>query len=585
MAYQISPGVSVTETDLTNVVPAVATADAAFASAFSWGPVDQITQISSENELVSVFGGPTSDNNANWLTAASFLAYAGSLSVVRVTGNGAAEATSTNFDAKYEGERGDGIKVHVVTDDNFASCALKDLLSGAPEGNEISIIVEDNNGAGTCAVLAVAPVAQETETLLIESGSDSEAVGYDAGDIILADALALEPGDAVGNTTLTADAVAALTYGGTVDVITVAEVVEVTAVSATSNYVQGTILEVHEFMTSDPASKYENGASSYIGNVLDGSSYVSLITHVGLSAGKQTLANGNDGTDSNGSSARIEGYDLFNDPDAVDISLIFVGEDEAGTLTQSVVNIAESRKDCVVFSSAPSSSSSAATVLGSTWYTAQSSSSYLIMDSGYKKMYDRYNDTYVDVPLNGDIAGLCVFTDEARDPWFSPAGMNRGTIKNVVNLLYSPNKTDRDDLYKAGVNPVASFTGQGTVLFGDKTFLRRPSSFDRINVRRLMIFLEKMIGRAARSLLFEFNDEFTRSSFVNMVTPTLRDVQGRRGISDFLVICDESNNTADVIDNNQFVGSILVKPNRSINYIQLNFVAVRTGVEFSEVAL
>ena len=200
-------------------------------------------------------------------------------------------------------------------------------------------------------------------------------------------------------------------------------------------------------------------------------------------------------------------------------------------------------------------------------------------------MYNRYLDGMAQVPLNGDIAGLCVFTDDVSDPWFSPAGINRGSIKNVVNLVYSPTKIDRDKLYKASINPVASFTGQGTILFGDKTFLNRPSSFDRINVRRLMIFLEKMIGRAARSLLFEFNDEFTRATFVNMVTPTLRDVQGRRGISEFLVICDESNNTPEVIDRNEFVGSILVKPNRSINFIQLNFVAVRTGVEFSEVAL
>lgn len=575
MAYQISPGVSVKETDLTNVVPAVATADAAFASAFSWGPVDQITQISSENELVSVFGGPSSDNAANWLTAASFLSYAGSLNVVRVTGTGAAASSSANFDAKYEGKRGDGINVHVVTSANYASCALRDLLSGAPAGDEISVIVEDSDGSGTCAVLAV---SQVTEDQQIES-----SVGAGDGDITLAAAQALVSGDAVGNTTLTSGELSALSDGDTVPVITVAAS---DAVAASADYVQGTILEVHEFATTNTTSKYDNGASSYVGNVLASSAYITLSSATGLSAGEQTLSGGNDGTDSNGTAARSSGYDLFNDPDAVDISLIIVGEDDSGELTEDAVAIAESRKDCVVFSSAPKSASAQA-ILDSAWYQKvdNNPSSYLILDSGYKNMYDRYNDVARSVPLNGDIAGLCVFTDSAADPWFSPAGMNRGSIKNITSLHYSPDKAGRDLLYKNAINPVASFSGQGTILFGDKTFLKRPSSFDRINVRRLMIFLEKMIGRAARSLLFEFNDEFTRSSFVNMVTPTLRDVQGRRGVSDFLVICDETNNTPEVIDNNQFVGSILVKPNRSINYIQLNFVAVRTGVEFSEVAL
>ena len=380
----------------------------------------------------------------------------------------------------------------------------------------------------------------------------------------------------------------------------------------------GSVLEVFQYLSTSAGSTDATCGTNFIDSVLNQQSdYVNVIAStvtqtdiddngatgaVGdstLVAGNLTLAGGDgDNAAGNGDSARSAGYALLDDPDAVDVSLIFVGTDDSGTITQEALSVAESRKDCVVFSSAPYmvgetgskvAVTSAAQITGATqgWYSVlkNSPSSYLILDSGYKRMYDRYNDDYVNVPLNGDIAGLCVFTDETRDPWFSPAGINRGTIKNVVNLLYSPTKGDRDDLYKAAINPVASFTGQGTVLFGDKTFLKRPSSFDRINVRRLMIFLEKMIGRAARSLLFEFNDEFTRSSFVNMVTPTLRDVQGRRGISDFLVICDESNNTADVIDNNQFVGSILVKPNRSINYIQLNFVAVRTGVEFSEVAL
>jgi phage tail sheath protein FI len=497
------------------VVPAVATADAAFAAAFTWGPENTITSISSENQLVATFGKPDTDTAANWLTAASFLAYAGSLNVIRTVGATAAKAADDagNVEATYSGERANGITVNILGSGDVAgaSAEIKAVIEDTPAADELSVVVTDTDGS----------VLEVFQYLSTSAGSTDATGGTNFIDSVL---------------------------------------------NQQSNYVNVTVAAVTQ-------ADIDGGATGAVGDS-------------SLVAGALALANGvDDNVGGNGATARIAGYALLDDPDAVDVSLIFVGTDDAGTITQAAVNIAESRKDCVVFSSAPATATSAADVTASSWYTAQSSSSYLIMDSGYKKMYDRYNDDYVNVPLNGDIAGLCVFTDETRDPWFSPAGINRGTIKNVVNLLYSPTKGDRDDLYKAAVNPVASFTGQGTVLFGDKTFLKRPSSFDRINVRRLMIFLEKMIGRAARSLLFEFNDEFTRSSFVNMVTPTLRDVQGRRGISDFLVICDESNNTADVIDNNQFVGSILVKPNRSINYIQLNFVAVRTGVEFSEVAL
>jgi phage tail sheath protein FI len=211
------------------------------------------------------------------------------------------------------------------------------------------------------------------------------------------------------------------------------------------------------------------------------------------------------------------------------------------------------------------------------------SSSYLVMDNNWKYQYDKYNDVYRWIPLNGDIAGLCARTDQERDPWYSPGGLNRGIIKNVIKLAYNPTKTERDDLYQKGINPVLSFQGEGTVLFGDKTLLAKPSAFDRINVRRLFIVLEKAVARAARTSLFEFNDQFTRAQFVSLVEPFLRDVQGRRGITDFRVVCDESNNTGEVIDRNEFVGDIYIKPARSINFIQLNFVAVRTGVTFDEV--
>jgi len=215
--------------------------------------------------------------------------------------------------------------------------------------------------------------------------------------------------------------------------------------------------------------------------------------------------------------------------------------------------------------------------------TTLTSSSYAVLDSGWKYQYDKYNDKYRWIALNADVAGLCARTDAIADPWFSPGGLNRGQIRNVVKLAYSPDNTDRDTLYKAGVNPVVAFPGEGTVLFGDKTLLAKPSAFDRINVRRLFIVLEKAIALAAKYQLFEFNDAFTRAQFRNLVEPFLRDIKGRRGIYDFRVICDETNNTGEVIDRNEFVADIYIKPARSINFISLNFIATRTGVAFEEI--
>lgn len=285
-------------------------------------------------------------------------------------------------------------------------------------------------------------------------------------------------------------------------------------------------------------------------------------------------------------------YDLFASAEEVDISLLLTGMSRGGTNGEQqanylIDNIAEVRKDCVVFVSPLR-----ADVVNQTTAAAQNivdfrnsvrSSSFAVMDSGYKYMYDKYNDVNRYVPLNGDIAGVCVVTDNSRDPWYSPAGTNRGQIRNSIKLAFNPAKAERDLLYKNGINPVISSPGEGTILFGDKTLLAKPSAFDRINVRRLFIVLEKSIARAAKSLMFEFNDEFTRTQFRNLVEPFLRDVQGRRGITDFKVVCDSTNNTGEVIDSNRFVGDIYVKPARSINFIQLNFVAVRSGIEFSEI--
>lgn len=374
----------------------------------------------------------------------------------------------------------------------------------------------------------------------------------------------------------------------------------------------GTVLEVYENLSRATDAIGEDGTTAFYKTVInDNSRYVwatndraEAITTTAASLSNSTtnlpltesFVGGRDGlTEGTATVAALaSAYDLFADASTVDLSLIMagkaVGASNGAQLANYLIdNIAEVRKDCVVFVSPQKEDVVGSAVEGSQaanivqFRQSVRNTSYAFIDSGYKYQYDKYNDVYRYVPLNGDIAGLTARSDDLRDPWFSPAGFNRGQIKNLVKLAYSPSKTDRDLLYKNDVNPVITQPGQGTILFGDKTALGRPSAFDRINVRRLFIVLEKTIATAANQMLFEFNDEFTRAQFLNLIEPFLRDVQGRRGITDFRVVCDETNNTPDVVDTNRFVGDIYVKPAKSINFIQLNFVAVRSGVEFNEV--
>ena len=375
--------------------------------------------------------------------------------------------------------------------------------------------------------------------------------------------------------------------------------------------VPGTILEVFQGLSRATDAKTEDGATLYYSTVLnDNSNYAWFIkdrsnadSNTALLIASSTnetplsmsFAGGQDGSNETGVALNVltKAYDRFRSTEEIDVSLILQGKARGGGNGQQLANylidnVAEYRKDCVVFVS-PDRGDVVSNIGKDeaqdivTFRNSLSSTSYAVLDSGYKYQYDKYNDVYRYVPLNGDIAGLAVRTDNLRDPWWSPAGFNRGQIKNIIKLAYNPQKADRDILYKSDINPVCVFPGQGTVLFGDKTILGKPSAFDRINVRRLFIVLEKAIATAAKFTLFEFNDEFTRAQFKNLVEPFLRDVQGRRGIYDFKVVCDSTNNTGEVIDRNEFVGDIYVKPARSINFIQLNFVAVRTGVSFNEV--
>jgi hypothetical protein len=377
--------------------------------------------------------------------------------------------------------------------------------------------------------------------------------------------------------------------------------------------VPGTILEVYKGLSRATDAKTNDGTINYYKTVLnDNSNYiwwatdrsgavsntaVNIISSPNSKPSTVSFINGSDGADESTitNAALALAYDKFKSAEDVDISLLLQGKARGSAGNQYaqlanylIDNIASVRKDCVAFISPDradvvqnSGKDEAQDIVD--FRNALTSTSYAVLDSGYKYQYDKYNDVYRYIPLNGDMAGLAVRTDSVRDPWYSPAGFNRGQVKNVIKLAYNPSKADRDFLYKNDVNPVVTFPGQGTILYGDKTLLGAPSAFDRINVRRLFIVLEKTIARAAKGLLFEFNDEFTRTQFKNIVEPFLRDVKGRRGIYDFKVVCNSTNNTEGVIDRNEFVGDIYIKPARTINYIQLNFVAVRSGVEFSEV--
>ena len=383
----------------------------------------------------------------------------------------------------------------------------------------------------------------------------------------------------------------------------------------------GTILEVFKGVSRATDAKNTDGSANYYKTVINtGSNYIwwandrseavsntaaYIASSSAASAYNAKMQYGADGNDEASVSLGTLGsaYDLFTSTEDVDISLVLQGRpvggnsvatDGSGITVQNfqlanylIDNIASVRKDCIVLISPDK-----AMVLNNTgsealslkaWRSLIRDTSYAVLDSGYKYQYDRYNDIYRWVPLNGDVAGLCVRTDNTNDAWWSPAGFNRGQIKNIVKLAFNPRKAERDVMYSNGINPVVTFPGQGTILYGDKTLQVKPSAFDRINVRRLFIVLEKAIAQAAKYSLFEFNDAFTRSQFKNLVTPYLRNIQGRRGITDFYVVCDDTNNTPQVIDTNQFIGDIYIKPARSINFIQLNFVAVGTGVQFSEV--
>jgi len=566
MSFQISPGVNVSEVDLTTVVPSVLTTAGAFAGSFQWGPVNKRILVDSEITLAKIFGNPDSNTYVSFFTAASFLAYGNNLQVVRSANNASynADANTTGNNIQVANE--DVFQAtYLTSNNNNAYGAFMARYPGAL-GNSLTISLVDTASysaswnIGGVTISGYVNGAPGTSTQAAAAGAANDEVH-----IVVMDTGGLFTG--AKNTVL--EVFPYLSKG-----------LNATDSLGNSNYYKNYIFNNSKYIYAvDPVS-YATTSSTW-GQPLANTSYATVST-----AQTFALGSGSDAATVDGD--RITSYGQFTNADAVNISLVMTGG-HSTTVQQYVIdNIANSRKDCVAFVSPPSSavvnqSGSEVTNIQS-WNTSLArSTSYAVADCGWKYMFDKYNNTYRWVPLNGDTAGLCVYTDSVRDPWFSPAGYNRGNLKNVVKLAWNPNQTQRDSLYSIGINPVVTFPSNGTILYGDKTLQAKPSAFDRINVRRLFIVLEKTIAQAAKYSLFEFNDSFTQAQFVALVTPFLRDVQGRRGIYDFKVVCDSTNNTPQVVDSNQFVGDIYVKPARSINFIQLNFVAVRTGVDFTEV--
>ena len=597
MPFQISPGINITEKDLTTVVPNVATTIGGIVGVFNWGPALERTRITSENELVELYGEPDANNFEWFWPAANYLAYGNNLLVVR-----AIETSALNSSVVPAGTAGTG---HLLENTDAYETELGNLVDlfyakypGA-RGDSLEVLAIDAAGWA---------VATTGKTASLTARRDGDATELQLKELKFLENFNGAPGTSAD----------ALNSGGSNDEM---HVMVIDKQGLFTN-VSGEVLEIHPFVSKAIDARRVDGSNNYVVNVLKNESRYAYagnpsafttentedsvnsvvsslktstfrnLTVVANSVIGGQLTTGNNGVAVTGN-VLAASYDLFDNADIVDVTLLMAGgssgHSTAISTAKKIIDIAEARKDCVAFVSPQKAS-----VVGQTSNTsitaaivddktAIGASNYGIMDSAWKYQYDRYRDVFVNVPMNGDMAGLCARTDFTDDPWFSPAGYTRGSVKNIVKTTWEPRAADRDELYRNSVNPLVTQLGAGVILFGDKTMQVAPSAFDRINVRRLFIVLEKAISIAARQMLFEFNDPFTRAQFVNLIAPYLREIKGRRGITDFKVVCDSTNNTGQVVDTNNFVGDIFIKPTRSINFIQLNFVATRSDVSFSEV--
>ena len=643
MAFQVSPGVLVQEKDLSRIIPAVSTSIGAFAGQFARGPVDEIVAISSEQELVDTFGKPDSTNFEYFFSAANFLAYSNALRVVRATNSSLTNANSAgssvlvkntdDYENNYESGQGVVGTFAARTAGVWGNNLLVATCPSATAYEQVSTsqVANDSSAAAVGdTTIAVDEGSNFNVGDIIQFSTTAATEDFDDGDFYRITAINSEtlsfvqhPRGAGGLKRVVADnskikrrwryydsvdgapgtSPYVSTRNGSGDEIHIVVVDEDGGITGTP----GEVIETFSNLSKAADAKTPQGDTNYYptviknqsnyiywmdhntsgsnwGNNASGTTFTSVTTPT-----NESLSGGSDGSTVTDAELKTA-YEKFQDAETVDVGLIIAGPSGSTTHVDNLITIAEERKDAVVFASPQRTdvvniaNSNTQTTNVIDFFDNIRSSSYVVFDSGYKYCYDRYNDVYRFVPLNGDIAGLAARTDLVADAWYSPAGLNRGIVRGAVKLAYNPTKAQRDQLYPARVNPVSTFPGQGTILFGDKTGLSSPSAFDRINVRRLFITLEKAISTASKFQLFEFNDEFTRANFRNIVEPFLREVQGRRGITDFLVVCDETNNTGEVIDRNEFIAEIFIKPARSINFITLQFIATRTGVAFEEVA-
>ena len=584
MAFQVSPGINITEKDLTTVVPNVSTNIGAFVGTFQWGPISYRTTITTENDLVDLFGKPNLATQEHFWSAANYLAYANNLVIVGVK---AADARNS-----VVGDSDVGTAIKVDNSDHYDSLTFTDQLFVAKypgvRGNSLKVQAIDSNGWADSTV----------NTEFLANFDNAPGTSDDAAYANGWDGVSAKPTieDEMHILVIDEDGLFAGVAGEVLERWAyVSKASDAKRIDGSSNYVVDVLKNESKYVYVGLVTQFTTnttGSEKAAGNPKAGGAFLtfnSATASESVPGGSLTL--GVDGA-TVGAAELIAGWDYFSTSETSDVTLLIAGPGGTATdvtVAAKAIAIADGRRDCISFVSPPKNTvvhaalDSQVGVITTNKTTMSASISYGVMDSAWKYQYDRYQDKFIYVPMNGDIAGLCARLDHTHDAWWSPAGLNRGAIKNIVKLSWEPTKANRDALYKIGVNPLITQTGAGVLLWGDKTMQPTPTAFDRINVRRLFIVMRKAISNAAKSMLFEFNDEFTRSQFVNMVEPFLREIQGRRGITDFKVVCDGSNNTGTVIDNNNFVGDIYVKPSRSINYIQLNFIAARTDVNFTEI--
>lgn len=578
-----SPAVVVKEVDQTGGVPNVQTSTGAIVGNYRWGPVEQRTLVANEAGLIETFATPDTTTNIDFHNAAYFLRYSNSLQVVRMVDASAANATgSVGQTASYSAA--------ALTNPVVKNKANFDQQQSALDSDGYTFVARFPGSLGNSLRVAACPPSVNDSAFdgWIYKSSFDRAPGTSAYD-----------SDRDGVNTELHLAVIDLNGEFTGTKGTVLETYPHVSVASNSKNADGTTNFAKDVVNARSEYVYFVGFdSSYTNLAQAGTALTPGTTKTFIGTGIEVTSNVQFDSGANSGALSVanfqSGFDLFEDTDQVEVDFLIAPGMSSRTdqvaITNDLVSIAQTtRRDCIAVSSPARSDivnlTNEGTITTNITTTAAdfTSSSYLVIDGNYLKVYDKFNDTFIQIPAASSTAGLMADTDRTAAPWFSPAGPRRGNYLGVTGVDYNPNKTRRDTLYKAGVNPIVNVAGAGLQLFGDKTGLTRPSAFDRINVRRLFLVLERAIARAAQNVLFEFNDEFTRAEFVNVIEPVLRDVKGRRGITDFRIVADESVNTAEVIDRNEFIANIFIKPARSINYVTLNFVAVRTGVSFEEV--